>query len=70
MITKAILITAISASAIGGRSAALQPTAIELAAGPVRISASGETGIDAALDPAFDLRLSVTLRGDTRISIR
>lgn len=70
MITKALLITAISASAIGGGSAALQPSSIELAAGPVRISASGETGVNAALDPAFDLSLSVTLRGDTRISFR
>jgi hypothetical protein len=68
MITKSILITALSISAIGGTGVALNP-AIELAAGPVIISANGDTGLTTAMGDSFDMRLSVTLAGRARINI-
>ncbi|MEE9347570.1 MAG: hypothetical protein V3U82_05205 [Robiginitomaculum sp.] len=68
MITKSILITALSISALGGGGVALNP-AIELAAGPVIISANGDTGFSTSMGDSFDMRLSVTLAGRARINI-
>ena len=69
MFTKAILITALSMGTVGGGSAVLQPSQMDLAAGPIRISAGGGQGLNAHLDPAFDFRASVLVRGNTRLTI-
>ena len=69
MLSKAIIVTALSMGTVGTTGAALQPSQFDLAAGPVRISAGGEQGLAAHLDPAFDFRASVLVRGNTRLTI-
>lgn len=70
MITKSIIIAALSVGTVGGGGIALQPTGLELAAGPVRIDANGETGFSASMDSASENRLTIVLKNDTRLTLK
>ena len=69
MLSKTLIVTALTMGTVGGSGAVLQPSEFELAAGPVRISAGGEQGLAAHLDPAFDFRASILMRGKTRLTL-